>query len=76
MKVFDKDKLVDVSQAIPWDFHCVCRHVAASHWYATGRGELVSGRCNECPLEFDFDKCGMFRPDNLVHLEMKSKERV
>jgi hypothetical protein len=59
-------------QGIPWDFHCRCTHVAASHWYATGHGGLVSGRCHECPMKFETDVCKAFVADNLIHLEMKS----
>ena len=60
---------------VSWDFHCGCRHIAAAHWYVTGHGVVVMGRCSECPLEIDFDRCKMYKADNLIHLEVKSKEK-
>ena len=75
MRVFDKDMLEDVSQAIPWDFHCSCGHVAASHWYV-GRGGIISGRCNECKLSLNLDVCKEYKSDNLIHLEVLAQEKV
>jgi hypothetical protein len=52
---------------IRYDFHCSCSHIAAAHWYVTGHGNVVSGRCHECP------ECKEFKADNLVHLEKLSE---
>jgi hypothetical protein len=66
-------RLEIVEQGMPWDFHCQCRHVAASHWYATGNG-LVTGHCTDCGYDVAGLKCRMFKADNLIHLEMKAYE--
>ena len=56
--------------AIPFDFHCMCGHIAASHWYTTIiPTAIISGRCVECPMKYEEDVCKGFKPDNLVHLE-------
>lgn len=66
----DKDQEI----GIPYDFHCTCGHVASDHWYATGSGTIVSGRCHQCPLDLNTDICKEFRADNLVHLEKLAEE--
>lgn len=69
------DPVTQETIGVPWDFHCTCTHKAASHWYVIGTGRLISGRCHECPLEMDHDRCKEFHADNLLHLEMKQKEK-
>lgn len=66
-------------EEIPYNYHCTCGHIAASHWYTitdwnrTG-SNVISGRCSECPMKFEEDVCKQFKPDNLGHLEKLYEE--
>lgn len=73
LKSLDKKQIEEFG--IPWDFHCTCTHKAVSHWYVVGSGTIISGSCHECPLDLEKDRCIKFEPNNLIHLEMKQKEK-